>query len=89
MKKLEAIIKPFKLDEVKEALIEIGIRGMTVTEVRGIARVHGGGFAGTIQAYVHNDDFNDYRTLIDDLFGAGSLEIIQIRNNGAGLILNL
>lgn len=56
---------------------------------RGIARVHGGGFAGTIQAYVHNDDFKDYRTLIDDLFGAGSLEIIKIRNNGAGLILNL
>jgi len=35
MKKIEAIIKPFKLDEVKEALTEIGIQGMTVTEVRG------------------------------------------------------
>lgn len=41
MKKLEAIIKPFKLDEVKEALIEIGIRGMTVTEVRGYGRQKG------------------------------------------------
>ena len=35
MKKIEAIIKPFKLDEVKAALTEIGINGMTVTEVRG------------------------------------------------------
>src|SRR6266849_3960906 len=35
MKKIEAIIKPFKLDDVKEALTEIGVIGMTVTEVRG------------------------------------------------------
>ena len=35
MKKLEAIIKPFKLEEVKEALAELGIEGMTVTEVKG------------------------------------------------------
>lgn len=41
MKKLEAIIKPFKLDEVKESLVEIGIRGMTVTEVRGYGRQKG------------------------------------------------
>lgn len=41
MKKVEAIIKPFKLDEVKEALNEIGIRGITVTEVRGFGRQRG------------------------------------------------
>ena len=41
MKKLEAIIKPFKLDEVKEALIEIGVKGMTVTEVKGYGRQKG------------------------------------------------
>ena len=35
MKKIEAIIKPFKLDDVREALTEIGITGMTVTEVKG------------------------------------------------------
>src|SRR5437762_13448420 len=38
MKKIEAIIKPFKLDDVKEALTEIGVIGMTVTEVRGFGR---------------------------------------------------
>ena len=41
MKKLEAIIKPFKLDEVKNALVEIGVRGMTVTEVKGYGRQKG------------------------------------------------
>ena len=41
MKKVEAIIKPFKLDEVKEALHEIGINGLTVTEVKGFGRQKG------------------------------------------------
>jgi nitrogen regulatory protein P-II 1 len=41
MKKIEAIIKPFKLDEVKDALGEIGIEGMTVSEVKGFGRQKG------------------------------------------------
>jgi nitrogen regulatory protein P-II 1 len=41
MKKIEAIIKPFKLDDVREALHEIGITGMTVTEVKGFGRQKG------------------------------------------------
>lgn len=41
MKKVEAIIKPFKLDDVKERLTELGIKGMTVTEVRGFGRQKG------------------------------------------------
>ena len=41
MKKIEAVIKPFKLDEVKEALHGIGIQGMTVTEVKGFGRQKG------------------------------------------------
>ncbi len=41
MKKIEAIIKPFKLDDVKEALQEIGLQGMTVTDVRGFGRQKG------------------------------------------------
>ncbi len=41
MKKVEAIIKPFKLDEVREALSEIGITGLTVTEVKGFGRQKG------------------------------------------------
>ena len=41
MKKIEAIIKPFKLDEVKEALVEAGIEGMTISEVKGYGRQQG------------------------------------------------
>jgi nitrogen regulatory protein P-II 2 len=41
MKLIQAIIKPFKLDEVKDALIELGIQGMTVTEVKGFGRQKG------------------------------------------------
>jgi nitrogen regulatory protein P-II 1 len=41
MKKIEAIIKPFKLDEVKNALHEVGVTGMTVTEVKGFGRQKG------------------------------------------------
>ena len=41
MKKIEAVIKPFKLEEVKEALVEAGIEGMTVTEVKGYGRQQG------------------------------------------------
>ena len=41
MKKIEAIIKPFKLDDVKEALTEVGIQGMTITEVKGYGRQKG------------------------------------------------
>ena len=41
MKKIEAIIKPFKLDDVKEALHEVGVQGMTVVEAKGFGRQRG------------------------------------------------
>ena len=41
MKKIEAIIRPFKLDDVKEALLQAGVKGMTITEVRGFGRQKG------------------------------------------------
>jgi len=41
MKKIEAIIKPFKLEDVKEALVEIGVTGMTITDIKGYGRQQG------------------------------------------------
>lgn len=41
MKKVEAIIKPFKLDEVKDAILQLGVSGMTITEVKGFGRQKG------------------------------------------------
>jgi galactokinase len=56
---------------------------------RGVSRVHGGGFAGTIQAYVHNDDLTEYKALVESMFGTDSVEHITIRARGAGTFLNL
>jgi nitrogen regulatory protein P-II 1 len=52
MKKIEAYIKPFKLDEVKEALSESGVQGMTVTEVKGFGRTGGKTVVNRGSAYV-------------------------------------
>jgi nitrogen regulatory protein P-II 1 len=52
MKRIEAIIKPFKLDEVKEALAEVGIQGMTVTEAEGFGRTGGKHEVNRGSAYV-------------------------------------
>jgi nitrogen regulatory protein P-II 1 len=54
MKKIEAIIRPFKLDEVKAALTELGVTGMTVTEVRGYGRQKG-----------HNETFRGSEYAVD------------------------
>jgi nitrogen regulatory protein P-II 1 len=48
VKKIEAIIKPFKLDDVKDALAEVGVTGMTVTEVKGFGRTGGRGGEGSV-----------------------------------------
>ncbi|MFC1620503.1 galactokinase [Candidatus Neomarinimicrobiota bacterium] len=58
-------------------------------KVRGVSRVHGGGFAGTIQAYVHNDDLEEYRELMASVFGPSAIESITIRSKGAGTVLQL
>ncbi len=56
MKKIEAIIKPFKLEPVKEALNEIGIRGMTISEVKGYGRQKG--HREVYRGAEYNVDFN-------------------------------
>ena len=56
---------------------------------RGVARVHGGGFAGTIQAYVHSEDLEEYSQLMTEMIGEGSVKILQLRQHGAARILQL
>ena len=55
MKMIEAIVKPFKLDEVKDALVEIGVQGMTVTEVKGFGRQKG--YKETYRGAEYSTDF--------------------------------
>ena len=51
-------------------------------ENKGVVRVHGGGFAGTIQAFVKNESVDEYRTAMDSLFGESSCHILNIRSEG-------
>lgn len=54
----------------------------------GICRVHGGGFAGTIQAFVKNDFVENYRKALDDIFGKGSCHVLKIRKYGGIKVLD-
>jgi nitrogen regulatory protein P-II 1 len=78
MKKIEAIIKPFKLDEVKGALHEIGITGMTVSEVRGFGRQK-----GHTEVYRGAEYVIDFlpkvkiEVVLDDALAARAIEVIQ------------
>ena len=78
MKKIEAIIKPFKLDEVKDALAEVGIKGMTVTEVKGFGRTGGKREVYRGSAYVV--DFVPkvkIEVVVPDALVAGVLEAVE------------
>jgi nitrogen regulatory protein P-II 1 len=72
MKRIEAIVRPFKLDEVKEGLSDVGVRGMTVTEVKGFGRT--GGKPEVHQGSLHAVDFTPKVQIEifvpDDLVGA-------------------
>lgn len=78
MKKIEAIIKPFKLDEVKEALQEVGIQGITVTEAKGFGRQK-----GHTELYRGAEYVVDFlpkvkiEIVVDDALVAKALEAIQ------------
>ena len=78
MKKIEAIIKPFKLDEVKDALSEVGVQGMTVTEVKGFGRTGGKKEVYRGSAYVV--DFVPkvkIEVVVPDALVAGVLEAVE------------
>jgi nitrogen regulatory protein P-II 1 len=78
MKKIEAIIKPFKLDDVKNALHEVGVTGMTVSEVRGFGRQK-----GHTEVYRGAEYVIDFlpkvkiEVVVDDAIAAAAVEAIQ------------
>ena len=78
MQKIEAIIKPFKLDEVKNALHEVGVTGMTVSEVRGFGRQK-----GHTEVYRGAEYVIDFlpkvkiEVVVDDAIAAAAVEAIQ------------
>ena len=78
MRKIEAIIKPFKLDEVKEALQDVGIQGITVTEAKGFGRQK-----GHTELYRGAEYVVDFlpkvklEVVLDDALAEGAIEAIQ------------
>ncbi len=86
MKKIEAIIKPFKLDEVKDALNEIGISGMTLSEIKGFGRQKG--HTEIYRGAEYQVDFVpkiNISIVIDDSMVEQAVEVI-IKNAGTGKI---
>ena len=84
MKKLEAIIKPFKLEEVKDALAELGIEGMTVSEVKGFGRQK-----GHTEIYRGSEYTVDFLpkikievVLVDDLVESAAAAILKAAKTG-------
>ena len=78
MKKIEAIIKPYKLDAVKEALSSAGVLGMTVTEVRGFGRQKG--HTELYRGAEYKVDFVPkikLELLVDDSAAAGAIEVVM------------
>lgn len=68
--------------------VSIGLaRSKQVLGDKGVCRVHGGGFAGTIQAFVDDDHVEIYRQAMDDLFGEGSCHVLKIRKYGGKKVL--
>ena len=79
MKKIEAIIKPFKLPQIKEALHEIGLSGMTVTDVKGFGRQRGQD-GGIDENNDYNDEFHakiKIELIIEDIMVEKALKSIQ------------
>ena len=65
--------------------------GLALSDVilkgKGVSRVHGGGFAGTIQAFVPENMVEDYREAMEDIFGEGTCQVLKIRKYGGVKVL--
>ena len=67
--------------------IALCISEMILGEDAGVCRVHGGGFAGTIQAFVRNDKVVEYKEALDNVFGDGACSVLKIRKYGGILVI--
>lgn len=87
---LQNVIPPRSDGKEQGLALTLGISQLFMEEKgRGVARVHGGGFAGTIQAYVHEQDFTEYNDLMSRFLGPEAIELLKIRPHGACQLLQL
>lgn len=82
-KYLQNIYTPQDVDEQPLSVALAVTENFISKKDKGACRVHGGGFAGTIQVFLHEDNVNEYKELIEPIFGKGSVNILDIRNIGA------
>ncbi|MBP3234777.1 MAG: galactokinase [Eubacterium sp.] len=73
--------------EHQNVSIALCISEMVLQNDGGVCRVHGGGFAGTIQAFVRNEKVNEYKAALDKVFGNGACAVLKIRKYGGILVL--
>jgi galactokinase len=82
---LQNIVPPGQAGSEQPAALALGVSGDFFRRRkggRGVCRIHGGGFAGTIQAYVHREDFAEYVPLMESLFGDSCVQPLHIRKQG-------
>lgn len=80
VKLLQNIYSP-KEPHVQNMTVALGASEYVLKD-RGVCRVHGGGFAGTIQAFVKNEAVEEYRAFIESIFGEGACHVLKIRPYG-------
>jgi galactokinase len=84
---LQNTIPPGNFSDDQPAALALGASNVFYqSKGRGVARIHGGGFAGTIQAYVHKDHFEEYSRLMEKLFGDKCIVPLRIRMPGVFII---
>jgi galactokinase len=84
---LQNIVPPNSAGNDQPAALAIGVSNdFFLSRGRGVARIHGGGFAGAIQAYVHREDFRDYSQLMEAIFGSDCIQPLTIRTQGVAAL---
>ena len=80
---LQNTVPPDKAANVQPAALAIGISNdFFQSRGRGVSRIHGGGFAGTVQSYIHKDHFEDYSRLMTAIFGKDCIQPLTLRTQG-------
>jgi galactokinase len=80
---LQNTVPPNNAAKVQPAALAIGISNdFFQSQGRGVARIHGGGFAGTVQSYIHMDHFEDYSRLMSAIFGKDCIQPLTLRTQG-------
>lgn len=78
----------FTTKSISEQKISLAIAlAESYTDFTGAVRVHGGGFAGTVQIYIRNEQFDDFKIYMEGFFGLGSVTRLKIRNQGSLVVL--